>query len=440
LAEEAGVVVRVPTAIPAERAVLGSLLRDGGDYALVSSILSSEDFFDAKHRAIWGAVVALAEKHSTIDLVTVSAQLVQMDALEAAGGIGYVSSLADELHDQGNITTYAEIVRDYAVRRGAQKFARALTEQCSTKTGETKQIVSDALRSLDALSMRLYSSSSSDSASSLDESIRRMENIQKHGASLLQTGFVDLDFLLISMEPQDVIIVAARPSVGKTAWACNNVAINVCKTGRKVALFSMEMSANSLQSRNLAREAKIPFGRFRTGTLTKEDWESLGAARDVLANLCYTIDDTSGLTPLDILAKCRRIQASTGLDLVVVDYIQLMSSGRRRDNPVQEVTAISAGLKGVAKQLNVPVMVLSQLSRANESQKREPILSDLRESGAIEQDADVVIFLHRDSTGVGTETIKFHIAKHRNGPCGTRKLLYFPEFLRFENYLLAEGP
>ena len=450
--------LHIPASPAAERAVLGAVLVDANCFYRVVEIVSPDDFFSDSHRVIFAAYAALASDGGDIDLLTATDRMQRDGSLDAAGGVTYLAGLADELPDPANVEHYARIVRERSVKRQLLRISQQLMAASAREEG-------DALDVLDAAEAQILSIADKAMRGTLKrvgdlarEELEHIQRVSKSNAPFtgVETGFYRFDELTSGLQKQDLIILAARPGVGKTAMALN-IAAN-CAVRRKlnVAVFSLEMSAVALVRRLLAAEARINLRRLARGLLSRNargeasDWQRLVEASDHLADAPLWIDDTAGLSVLELRGKARRLAMEHGIDLVIVDYLQLMSSGARAENRTQEVSAITRGLKAVAKQLDVPVIAVSQLSRNPERRGSDsrPQLSDLRESGSIEQDADVVVFINRKNpalhqTGDEQEDEDLRlaeviIAKQRNGPTDLFKLLFQDEYTRFENPELVE--
>jgi replicative DNA helicase len=434
-----------PHSIEAERAVLGAILLNKDAFDAVSSIVKAEDFYSDNHRVIYEAIVSIIGKNQRADYVLLSEELKKAQKLEAVGGILYLTNLTTDIVDVYNVEDHAKIVRDKAHLRKLIHVANAVESMAYREEEETEDIVNRAEQMvLDVSGTTKGESSFSAMRDVVYETIDRINELQRHKGILtgVSTGFKDLDNLTSGLQKSDLILVAARPSMGKTAFTLN-IAQNVAmKSKKNVAFFSLEMSKTQLVARVLAAVAGINSGRIRNGQLSQEDWGKAISALNDLAEAPLYIDDTSGLTPQLMKKKLRRlIQEHGELGLVVVDYIQLMENGGKKvaDNRQQEVSAISRQLKIMAREFNVPLIALSQLSRGVESRAdKTPMLSDLRESGSLEQDADIVAFLNREnyqdtentSDGVETQVI---IRKHRNGELGVVKLWFEGAYTRFRD-------
>ena len=439
-----------PHSIEAERAVLGAILLNKDAFDAVSSIVKAEDFYSDNHRVIYEALVSIVGKNQRADYVLLSEELKKSQKLEAVGGILYLTNLTTDIVDAYNVEDHAKIVRDKAHLRKLIHVANAVESMAYREEEETEDIVNRAEQMvLDVSGTTKGESSFSAMRDVVYETIDRINELQRHKGILtgVSTGFKDLDNLTSGLQKSDLILVAARPSMGKTAFTLN-IAQNVAmKSKKNVAFFSLEMSKTQLVARVLAAVAGINSGRIRNGQLSQEDRGKAINALNDLAEAPLYIDDTSGLTPQLMKKKLRRlIQEHGELGLVVVDYIQLMENGGKKmaDNRQQEVSAISRQLKIMAREFNVPLIALSQLSRGVESRAdKTPMLSDLRESGSLEQDADIVAFLNREnyqdtedtSDGVETQVI---IRKHRNGELGIVKLWFEGAYTRFRDLAYRE--
>ncbi len=432
----------LPAHLLAERSVLGSILMDHLALNHAAEILSPDDFHSDAHRKIYRAMVELAHNGRPVDFITLGEALERAGELEAAGGHAFLITLTDGLPRSVNVEHYARIVKDRAILRRLLNAAQVISNACLAGSEDSARILDEAEQLIFAIAEERVKEGLTGVGEITGPLLEKLDAL--HGAEItgLKTGYNDLDQVTAGLQPSELIILAARPSMGKTSFAMNiveNVALLLNKT---CAVFSLEMSKVQLVLRMLCSTAKVNGQRMRMGFLDRGDMERLTLAAGRLAQAPIFIDDTAGIDIATLRAKCRRLKAERGLDMVVIDYLQLMSASGRAENRNLEISTISRGLKGLAKELNVPVIALSQLSRASEQRKGEhrPILSDLRESGSIEQDADVVAFIYRDeyynreSEDKGKAEII--IAKQRNGPTDTIKLAFLRDFTRFEN--LAE--
>ncbi|MGG1657284.1 replicative DNA helicase [Geobacillus thermopakistaniensis] len=430
-----------PQSIEAEQAVLGAVFLDPTALTLASERLIPEDFYRAAHQKIFHAMLRVAHKGEPVDLVTVTAELAALEQLEEVGGVSYLSELADSVPTAANVEYYARIVEEKSLLRRLIRTATSIAQDGYTREDEIDVLLDEAERKIMEVSQRKHSGAFKNIKDVLVQTYDNIEMLHNRNGDItgIPTGFTELDRMTSGFQRSDLIIVAARPSVGKTAFALN-IAQNVAtKTNENVAIFSLEMSAQQLVMRMLCAEGNINAQNLRTGKLTPEDWGKLTMAMGSLSNAGIYIDDTPSIRVSDIRAKCRRLKQESGLGMVVIDYLQLIQgSGRNRENRQQEVSEISRSLKALARELEVPVIALSQLSRSVEQrQDKRPMMSDLRESGSIEQDADIVAFLYRDDyynkDSENKNIIEIIIAKQRNGPVGTVQLAFIKEYNKFVN-------
>lgn len=437
-----------PTNLPpqnteAEASLLGAILIDSDAIVKVADIVRPEDFYDERHARIYEATLSLYEKHSPIDVLTLSDQLRSTGMLDMVGGAGYLTELTNFVPTAAHADRYAGIIAEKSMRRRLIKASQAITELGFDEASSLQELVESAETRLFEVSERHIKQDISSIETILSSSFDRLDELHKDKGKLrgVPTGYRDLDNVLAGLQPSDLIILAARPSMGKTAFALNlahNVAV---KSEQPVLLFSLEMSKEQLVDRLLAAEAGVNAWNLRTGNLTDDDFEKIGHAMGTLSEAQIYIDDTPGITVSDMRTKARREAHQRPLGLIIVDYLQLMSGGSRFGgdaNRVQEISEISRGLKGIARELNVPIIALSQLSRSVESRSPQiPQLADLRESGSIEQDADVVAFIYREDY-YNPETENKNIArilikKHRNGPTDDVDLYFDREKQRFRS-------
>ncbi|MFD2615288.1 replicative DNA helicase [Paenibacillus gansuensis] len=428
-----------PQNLEAEQAVLGAVLLDSE--ALVTSMerIRSEDFYSTAHQRIFEAMVELGEGNQPVDLITLTSRLQDKQELEDIGGVSYLAKLANSVPTAANVDYYAAIVEEKSMLR---RLIRTATEIVSNGYGgadDVGGILNEAEQRILEISNRRTGSGFISIRDVLMEVFERVEFLHQSKGDMtgIPSGFVDLDKMTSGFQRSDLIIVAARPSVGKTAFALN-VAQNVgVRAKETVAIFSLEMSAAQLVNRIVCAEANVDAGRMRTGTLEADDWEKMTMAIGALSEAEIYIDDTPGITVSEIRAKCRRLKKEKGLGMILIDYLQLISGrGKAGENRQQEVSEISRTLKQIARELEVPVIALSQLSRGVEQrQDKRPMMSDLRESGSIEQDADIVAFLYRDDyydkESEKKNIIEIIIAKQRNGPVGTVELVFLKNYNKF---------
>lgn len=441
--KDAGDVGRLPPqSIEAEQAVLGAILLDPRELDRAVEIVGADDFYRDAHRKIFRAMLALHQRSEPVDLLTLSQELAAEGVLEAVGGTSYLAQLAEQVPTAANLAYYARIVREKSVLRQIIQVSTELGARAyDARPGEVDDFLDQVEQRIMEISEQRTRPQFSNMSDLMLDAVGAVESLYQRGEMItgVPTGFTDLDRLTAGFQPSDLIIVAARPAMGKTAFALN-VAVNAAqKRGVGVAIFSLEMSKLQLAMRMLCAEARVNSQLMRTGYLTKLDYPKIIAAAQKLSTLPIYIDDTPGLSLLELRAKARRLKRDqeAKLGMVIVDYLQLMRGHERSDSREQEISSISRGLKALAKELDVPVVALSQLNRQVESRSdRRPMMADLRESGAIEQDADVILFLFRpwvydkDEDEHLAEVI---IGKQRNGPTDKVLLTYLPEYTCFEN-------
>lgn len=432
----------LPHNLEAERSILGAVILDNHSLNAAVEKLRAEDFFLPQHRLIFNQMVQLAEKQQAIDTITLMEDLTRRNELEAAGGIAYLSQLTDGLPRLTNVDHYARIVKEKAVLRNLIYSASAIQEQALAAGDDADVILDRAESAIFQLAEDRVRAGLIGVKELVRENFERLEKIFSEGRRItgLATGYTDLDNQTAGLQPSELIVLAARPSMGKTALALN-IAENVALRQREpVAIFSLEMSKESLLLRMLASEARVDAHKFRTGHMNREDWAKVTTGLANLGESPLWIDDSASSTVLEMGAKARRLKRDKGLSLMIVDYLQLVvpSNTGRNTNRQEQVASISRSMKGLAKELKIPVLVLSQLTRAPERDERKPQLADLRESGAIEQDADVVLFINRPNfykTDLPEEErakAELIIAKQRNGPTGTLNFVFLARHTRFE--------
>ncbi|MDF2878523.1 MAG: dnaB [Clostridia bacterium] len=429
-----------PNSVEAEQSVLGAIIMDHEAVIVASEILRPDDFYRPDHAQIFAAIMELYTSSSPIDLITIQDKLVQKGILEQVGGLSYIAELANMVPTSAHIKQYSKIVEEKAVLRRLIKASNEITAKSYEGDEKIDNIMSFAEKQIFDIIQNKHTEDFSHINQIVIDSIDKIEYAHqtKGGVTGVPTGFVDLDYKTAGLQPSDLVLVAARPSMGKTAFALNVIQGAAIKHKKSVAVFSLEMSKDQLVSRMLCAEAMVDSQKARTGALEKEDWDRLARAIPNIASSNIFIDDTPGINVMEMRAKCRRLKLEKGLDLIMIDYLQLMSGHGKNDSRQQEISEISRSLKALAREMSAPVIALSQLSRACEARAdHRPMLSDLRESGAIEQDADVVMFLYRDEyyhpdtekKNVG-EVI---IAKQRNGPTGTVELIWLGQYTKFAN-------
>jgi len=439
----------VPHNLEAERALLGSILLDNGSLNLALEVIAKDDFFSEAHRVTFEKMLELSEKNRTIDLVTLSEELSKDGVLEKAGGAAYLAALTDgvPIGISVAVSEYSRIVKEKSLVRRLINASNNVIARCLEGTDDPETLIDLAQSQVFDIAEQKVESGFSNVHDIVKSSFGTIDVLFDRGQRVtgVETGFVDLDNLTSGLQAGELIVVASRPALGKTALALNIAAHAAIKNRKVAGVFSLEMSKESLVIRLLCSEAEIDSHKLRTGFSSREDWTKMTRALGRLAEAPLYIDDTPALGIMQIRAKARRLKAEKGLDLLIVDYLQLVTGHGRFENRTQEVSYISRGLKSIAKELRVPVLALSQLSRAPEQRPgQRPQLSDLRESGSIEQDADVVIFIFRErrasAAAEGEEEIdrggvetKLIIGKQRNGPTGEVPVVFMKPYARFMN-------
>ncbi|HEX7026971.1 MAG TPA: replicative DNA helicase [Gammaproteobacteria bacterium] len=433
-----------PHSIEAEQAVLGSLLLSDGAWDIVADRVVEVDFYRKEHRLIFRAIAALAQQDKPRDVVTLSEWLEQRGELEKAGGMLYLGTLAKDTPSAANVKAYAEIVRERSVLRQLIQVGEGIAASAyDAGDREVKEL-------LDEAETRVFKIADEGAGRQsgfrgikdlLSQAVDRIDELFNNGSAVtgVATGFDKFDEMTSGLQPSDLIIVAGRPSMGKTSFAMNIAENAAIKHRKPVAIFSMEMSGEQLAMRMISSLGRINQQSLRTGRLEDSDWPRITSAIAMLSEAPLFVDETPALSPTELRARARRIKREHGLGLIVVDYLQLMNVPQNKENRATEISEISRALKALAKELNVPVIALSQLNRSLEQRPdKRPVMSDLRESGAIEQDADVIVFIYRDevynedSPDKGTAEIL--IRKQRNGPTGTCRLTFLGQYTKFENY------
>lgn len=431
-----------PQNIEAEQSILGSILIDNDILYDVMDVISDGDFYREAHRKIYGGILALFEKNEPIDLITLTNVLKEQNQLDAVGGAAYLAELVDQVPVAVNAVQYARIVREKAILRNLITTTSHIAGRCYENSGDVDEVLDFAETSIFEISEKKIAPSFYPLNDIITESFKTLEDRSEHKELItgVPTGFHGLDSLTSGFQPSDLIIIAARPSMGKTALALNIAQNTSVHNGTAVAVFSLEMSKEQLAMRLLCSTARVDAFRLRTGFLNKEDWGKLTRAAGILSEASIYIDDTPAISVLEIRAKARRLKMDKNLGLVIIDYLQLMKGRSTAERRELEISEISRSLKALAKEINIPVIALSQLNRkVEERHNKRPILSDLRESGAIEQDADVIAFIYRDSVYNKSEdnpddkTAEIIVAKQRNGPTGVVKLTFLDTYTRFED-------
>ncbi len=436
-----------PHSLEAEQAVLGGLMLEEAAWDKIADVLTAEDFYRHDHRLIFQAVSELVAAQRPVDVVTVSEHLESQGRLEEAGGLAYLAALAQNTPSAANIHAYASIVREKAVLRALIRVGQEITERAFQPEGRP---VAELLDAAEQAVFHIAEQGARGRAGFtnikdlLTRAVDRIDALfqQDNPITGVPTGFADFDEMTSGLQPSDLIIVAGRPSMGKTTFAMNIAEHVAVREGLPVAVFSMEMPGEQLAMRLMSSLGRIDQHKVRTGRLEDDDWPKLTMAVGELAEAPLFIDDTPALTPNELRARARRLARENGgkLGLIVIDYLQLMQVAGHSENRAGEISEISRSLKGLAKELDVPVIALSQLNRSLEQRpNKRPVMSDLRESGAIEQDADVIVFIYRDEVynedSPDKGTAEIIIGKQRNGPIGTIRLTFLGQYTRFENFI-----
>ncbi len=430
----------VPHSREAEEAVLGSVLINPESYYDVASFLRADDFYIHRHRWIWETFGRLHDRRIPIDFLTVSEELEQHGQLSEVGGPAYLSTLINNVPSSLHAEAYGKLVEETAIRRKMLAAANDIAKLAYQQESSVDTVMDEAEKAVFGVSERRTTRDLRSIKQVLSEYYDRMDQLSSRDEENygVPTGFLDLDRLLGGLQPSDFLIIAGRPGSGKTAFMLSAAKNAAQKYKKHVAIFSLEMSSEQLVQRMIAQETGIDSQRLRTGKLTEDEWPLFTHAIEVLGDTVMFLDDTPALTPLQLRTKARRLHLEYQLDLILVDYLQLMSSGTRSENRVQEVSYISRNMKVLARELNVPVLAAAQLSRAIEQRAdKEPQLSDLRESGSLEQDSDIVMFIHRpelyEKDSLKQNIAQIKVAKHRNGPVGTIELIFRNQIAKFEN-------
>ena len=438
----AEVISRIPPhSIEAEQSVLGSMLLDREAVAVAADGLKPEDFYLDAHKEIFDAMVEIFDRGEPVDLVTVVEELRQRTTLNAVGGVSYITDLSMTVPSTANIKYYVGIVEEKSILRRLISACNDVIRESYEAREDIDIIVDHAEKKIFEVTQRNTTTDFEPVKTILLDTYTKIEELSKNKGKVIgiPTGFIDLDQKTSGLHPSDFILVAARPSMGKTSFVLNIAQYAALRANVPTAIFSLEMSKDQLVQRMLSSESNVELQKIRTGELTEEEWIKLVEAAGPLSQAPIYIDDTPGISVMEMRSKARRLKMEKGLGLIVIDYLQLMSGRGRAENRQQEISEISRSLKALARELSVPVITLSQLSRAPEARTdHRPMLSDLRESGAIEQDADVVMFLYRDEY-YNPDTEKKNIAeliiaKQRNGPTGTVELVWLGQFTKFVNY------
>ena len=432
-----------PQNIEAEESVLGSMMIEPDAVLAAAEILVAEDFYKENHRIIFRRMMEMSEAQEAIDMVTLSDRLRATGELEKIGGMAELARLANFVPTAANVEYYARIVADKAVARRLIGAATEIAASAYRGAEDLDELLDKAEQVIFQVAQKRSRQGYVPLKDVLVETLERLEKMASQGGETLglPSGLSDLDRITTGFQPSDLIIIAARPSVGKTSLALNIARNTALKADVPVVVFSLEMSKEQVAQRLLCSEAAIPSQKLRNGYLDEDEWRRLSSALGRLGEAKIYIDDTPSISVMELRTRCRRLKAEHGLGLVVVDYLQLMRPSHKAENRQQEISEISRSLKGLARELGVPLIALSQLSRAVEQrQKPIPQLSDLRESGAIEQDADVVVFLYSDPEMDQQNTIELIVAKQRNGPTGSLRLFFSKDICRFEDLDVVHIP
>lgn len=431
----------MPNSIEAEQSVIGSMIMDRDAIIAVSEILVTQDFYHKQYGALFEAMVELFDANEPVDFITLQNKLREKDVPPEISSLEYINDLLAAVPTSANVRYYADIVKEKSLLRSLIKTTEQIQNQCYLENEDLETIFADTEKSIFQL---IQSRSVSDFVPIKQIVINALDRIEKASKTQgnvtgIATGFLDLDYRMSGMQPSDLILIAARPSMGKTAFVLNIAQYVAFHSGLSTAIFSLEMSKEQLVNRLFSLESRVDAQVLRNGSLTDSDWEKLIESVGVIGSSNLIIDDTPGISISELRSKCRKYKLEHDLRLVIIDYLQLMSgTSRKTDSRQQEISDISRSLKALARELNVPVVALSQLSRAVEQRPdHRPMLSDLRESGAIEQDADVVMFIYRDDyynkDSEHKNVAEIIVAKQRNGPIGTVELVWLPQFTKFVN-------
>ncbi|WP_298836277.1 replicative DNA helicase [Clostridium sp.] len=427
----------LPYNLEAEQSVIGSMLIDKTAISRVVEVLKSDDFYRDSHKVIFSAIYELYQKDTPIDMITLLEHLRSAEKLEASGGITYISEISNSIPSTANLSSYIKIVEDKSTLRKLIKSSTEIIENCYNKQDDVEAVMDIAEQKVFNISQKKNAGDFEPMNTVLERGFLEIERIfnNKGETTGISSGFPELDDKTAGFQKGDMILIAARPSMGKTTFALNLAEYAALRQGKSVAVFSLEMSKEQLSYKLLCSEANVDMSKLRHGDLEDRDWENIAKASGPLAASKIFIDDTAGTSVMDMRSKCRKLKMEHGIDMIVIDYLQLMT-GSNTESRQQEVSEISRSIKALAKEMQCPVIALSQLSRAPEQRTdHRPMLSDLRESGSIEQDADLVMFLYRDEY-YNEETedknvAELIIAKQRNGPIGTVKLAWIGQFSKF---------
>lgn len=428
----------IPFSEDAEKSVLGSMMLSAEAVDLASEVLNTEDFYIPKHRQIFAAMLDINARNGAVDVVTLLEELERRGTADSSGGIEYLTELSIFTPSAANVSNYIKIVEERSIMRRLMLAGTAITRDAMQGSKSVEAMLDDAERRIFNIAMHNNEDTLTQIRPVVYESYQRINTLINLKGKLtgVPTGYTDLDSMTSGLQKSDLIIIAARPSQGKTALGLNIAAHAAIREGKTVAIFSLEMSKEQLVMRLFASEARVNMQNVNHGTPSSQELLKLAEANLTLANANMYIDDRSNISVAEIRSKCRRLKARNGLDMIVIDYLQLMKTPNGSDNRVQEVSELTRSLKILARELNVPVVLLSQLSR--KAAERKPAMSDLRESGAIEQDADIIIMIYRDPSRTDDNSAEIIVAKNRNGPVDSIFLTWIGEYTRFENRTLRE--
>ncbi|MBU3144551.1 replicative DNA helicase [Clostridium sp. CF012] len=427
----------LPYNLEAEQSVIGSMLIDKTAISRAVEVLKGDDFYRDSHKVIFNAIFDLYQKDTPIDMITLLEHLRSSEKLEASGGITYITEISNSIPSTANLSSYIKIVDDKSILRKLIRASTEIMENCYNKQDDVEAVMDLAEQKVFNIAERKNSSDFEPMNTVLERGFLEIERIfnNKGETTGISSGFPELDEKTAGFQKGDMILIAARPSMGKTTFALNLAEYAALRGGKSVAIFSLEMSKEQLSYKLLCSEANVDMSKLRHGSLEDKDWENIAKASGPLAAAKIFIDDTAGTSVMDMRSKCRKLKMEHGIDMIVIDYLQLMS-GSNPESRQQEVSEISRSIKALAKEMQCPVIALSQLSRAPEQRAdHRPMLSDLRESGSIEQDADLVMFLYRDEyydpETEDKNVAELIIAKQRNGPVGTVRLAWIGQFSKF---------
>lgn len=430
----------LPHSVEAEQSVIGSMIMDREAIVVASELITGEDFYNRQYQVLFETMVELNDEGSPVDLVTLQNRLREKDVPPEVSSLEFVRDLIAAVPTSANIKYYANIVAEKSTLRKLIRLNEEIANTCYAGKENLEYILEDTEKRIFQLVQKRNTGDFVPIRQVVMNAMDKIESASRNKGAVtgISTGFTDLDYRTAGMQPSDLVLIAARPSMGKTAFVLNIAQHVAFKQGKAVAIFSLEMSKEQLVNRMFSLESKVDAQHLRTGQLNDEEWEKLIESAGIIGRSKLIIDDTPGISISELRSKCRKFKLEQGLSMIIIDYLQLMSGSGRSDSRQQEISDISRSLKSVARELNVPVLALSQLSRAVEQRPdHRPMLSDLRESGAIEQDADVVMFIYRDDyynhDTEKKDVAEIIIAKQRNGPIGTIELAWLPMYTKFAN-------